>query len=422
MAASVILSRRFLLFIVLSFSLCVSCCVAYYGFFSTVNLHDRWLLYRLDQGDATARVRLANRYQSKKQARSYSADQVQAVMQAFAQAGYIPAKVELGIQAYHQGEFLAALNWLSGVDEAYENAHFALGVIHSDGSANVKDVRLACEAFWRAAKRDHSEAQLKYAQMIMQGDCLQDLNLAEALLLKTAALGREEARWLLGKGYFDGTFGAQRERDAVEQLTMLAKDGHVRAQLYLGRLLRKNSPLKDAKQSVFWLSRAARQGQTDALYLLATMTMAGEGVDRDTFKVAQLYRHAAELGHPLAQNNLAEMYRRGTGVERNLTKAMYWFQKSAAQGETMPMTNLGEIYRDGESGPSDPEKAAFWFKQAAEKGLDRAQYALAEMHYERRLKNSEFAKAEYWMGQAKAQGYGPAQDFLKASNVATYSP
>lgn len=79
------------------------------------------------------------------------------------------------------------------------------------------------------------------------------------------------------------------------------------------------------------LERAAESGDRRAMYRLARLCMAGEGVQRDMNTGIAWLRQAAEQGNPYAQYALGKMYLQGRDVPQDKKEALRWLESSAAQ-------------------------------------------------------------------------------------------
>ena len=91
----------------------------------------------------------------------------------------------------------------------------------------------------------------------------------------------------------------------------------------------------DCKLAVFWLTKAAEQGQMSAQYLLGTAYLYGDGVAKNEGTAVLWFRKSAEQGDAYAQNMLGNCYYQGIGVPRDLELAEYWYQKAREQGHDM---------------------------------------------------------------------------------------
>ncbi|MBQ2347641.1 MAG: sel1 repeat family protein, partial [Clostridia bacterium] len=69
----------------------------------------------------------------------------------------------------------------------------------------------------------------------------------------------------------------------------------------------------------------------------------GEGVERDYRKAVYWLSKAAEQGNAGAQYELGICYFLGNGVVKDHKKAVYWLNKAAAQGVQIPKVMLDVI-------------------------------------------------------------------------------
>lgn len=80
------------------------------------------------------------------------------------------------------------------------------------------------------------------------------------------------------------------------------------------------------------LEKAAENGDGRAMYRLARLCMAGEGVQSDINTGVAWLRQAAEHGNPYAQYTLGKMYLQGNELPQDKKEAQRWLESSAAQG------------------------------------------------------------------------------------------
>jgi len=124
---------------------------------------------------------------------------------------------------------------------------------------------------------------------------------------------------------------------------------------------------------------AVKRGYISALNDLAVL----EELDKHYEAAIELYKRAAQQGHPLAMYNLALHYRDGNGVPRDSGQATEWFAKSAESGFVSAMVELGLALRDGrvQGSKKNPRRAVEWLQRAADAGSLRAKYHLGWIYY-----------------------------------------
>jgi TPR repeat protein len=143
----------------------------------------------------------------------------------------------------------------------------------------------------------------------------------------------------------------------------------------------------------------ADAGDASALYNIARLYDAGEGVAQDRAEAARWYGKAANLGNAEAQFALGVDYDTGEGLAVDKPAAAAWYRRAADQGHAGAMFNLGLMSRDGEGLPRDRVAAYKWFALALDRfdplaqkdEKTQAEAALDDM--EIRLSIAELAEA-----------------------------
>lgn len=88
------------------------------------------------------------------------------------------------------------------------------------------------------------------------------------------------------------------------------------------------------RQVVFWLNKAAEQGDVDSQYNLGNMFNTGRGVKRDPQQAIYWWNKAAEQGYALAQFNLGVSYSSGQGVTKDYIRSYMWYLCSEYLGDS----------------------------------------------------------------------------------------
>ncbi len=123
------------------------------------------------------------------------------------------------------------------------------------------------------------------------------------------------------------------KKKAVKYARMAAENGLDDAQWLLGWFYLNGTGVeKDPGEAVIWLQKAADQGNAKALKSLAGCYFQGIGVQKDTEKAIRLFRKAADEGNADAQYILGCCYAFGIQVEKDVEKARYWLEKAAENG------------------------------------------------------------------------------------------
>ena len=146
----------------------------------------------------------------------------------------------------------------------------------------------------------------------------------------------------------------------------------------------------------------------------------------------QYFRHAATLGHVLAQCWLGWYYLEGRGTAKDYEKALSWFNKSVENGSSAPFPYLGHMYEKGYGVKQDFVQAKKWYEKGAAAGnkdckdaLERLKTGtsagsssnggLGEEWYKRGMdarKRQNYTQALEFFLKAAAQGHIEAQSWL----------
>jgi TPR repeat protein len=97
-------------------------------------------------------------------------------------------------------------------------------------------------------------------------------------------------------------------------------------------------------------------------------------------KAAELWRPLAEAGNAPAQYLLGSLYVEGNGVERDDATAFMWFLRAANQGDAAAQYNVGASYSGGKGAPKSYVDAAKWFRRAADQCVVFAQLNLGLLY------------------------------------------
>ncbi len=162
------------------------------------------------------------------------------------------------------------------------------------------------------------------------------------------------------------------------------------------------------------LWQAARSGDREAAFVVASMFLDGRAVAKDEAEAARWFERAAAKGLAPAQYRLATLYERGSGVAPDAAKAGRFYEQAAVQGNIRAMHNLAVLLCGSSGHAVDMTAAARWFKEAALQGLKDSQFNLAIL-YERGFGVPRNAtEATYWYAVAAAQGDAAARTRVAA--------
>ncbi len=157
-------------------------------------------------------------------------------------------------------------------------------------------------ALYNRAMAGNKDAQFELAEIYMQSENDEHVELAEEWALKAAQLGHVEAMYWLGEGY------------AVYAKDLLEEDPE-ESKTYFEHAHR-------------WLEQAAKHDHPAAILELANFYRRGDVVEKDVAKSIELVEQSAKLGEVQAMRDLAFIFANGLGIDANEEKADYWNEKA----------------------------------------------------------------------------------------------
>jgi TPR repeat protein len=156
-----------------------------------------------------------------------------------------------------------------------------------------------------------------------------------------------------------------------------------RAKFLLGQYFEEGQEgsQKNPGQALQWYTKAAYNGETDALFRAAYCYEHGIGTVPNIKGAEDWYTAAANKGHLEAQFHLAELYTRGgAGVAKNPKAAFDLYLKAAYASHTPSTRRVGECLMKGEGCQATAEGASMWLETAAKNGDAKSTIRLAELY------------------------------------------
>ncbi len=157
-------------------------------------------------------------------------------------------------------------------------------------------------ALLNRAAMGNPAAQFELAEIYMESDNDEYVQLAEEWALKAAQLGHVEAMYWLGEGY------------AVYAKDILEEDPD-ESKAYFEHAHR-------------WLEQAVKHQHPAAIFELANFYRRGDVVEKDVMKSIEMLEQAAKLGEVQAMRDLVAIYEHGLGVDIDEDKADFWAEKA----------------------------------------------------------------------------------------------
>jgi TPR repeat protein len=238
-----------------------------------------------------------------------------------------------------------------------------------------------------------------------------------------------------------------------------AMQGQAWAQTKLGKLyVTTANDETRLREGLSLLRKTAEQDDAEAIYMLATMTASGAGVEKSDVGAFEQMRHAADLGFADAQFALGTMYFEGNGTAQDQAAALASFRRAADGGNTKAMFAAARImlsqpdaemrseglalmnraienghiqatlmlataYGRGSMGmPKDEAKAEALLKQAAERGDADCQMTLASLYKFGETFTAQRDEARVWLQRAADQGHPKALEIFRSEQEQVQRP
>ena len=112
------------------------------------------------------------------------------------------------------------------------------------------------------------------------------------------------------------------------------------------------------------LEPAAKQGDAEAMFLVASMYHTGRGTPVSYKDAAQWYRKSADAGDAQAVFMMGVVYEGGIGEPRSLVEALKWYRKAADRGFYASIMKVANMYGKGQGTAKDLAQAYLWFSIA----------------------------------------------------------
>lgn len=144
-----------------------------------------------------------------------------------------------------------------------------------------------------------------------------------------------------------------------------------------------------------YIDRAAQKKHPDALVYVGNASLKGSGIfGKDEEYAREVFKEAAQLGHPMAWAQLGAMHGLGVGgTEDKIAAALYTLQAARA-GIPSAQFNLFAMYVTGDGLPKDEAEGIKNLQEAASQGHPSAIYNLATYIERGKIPGREVNEAE----------------------------
>lgn len=213
-------------------------------------------------------------------------------------------------------------------------------------------------------------------------------------------------------GYLWG-YGVERDVDkALEYNRQLIDNGYLFSNYYQDWATRSKSVNNELER----LQTLVERGDTTAIHRLGYAYESGLIDGRpDVAKAFELYKRAAEAGHPRSQAMLSSLYSSIEDLgDEDFSKTREWCDKAVAGGDPFGMYIKGMLYLEGVVYTKDNAKGIEWLERAAAMGQSNALYNLGQSYMWGFYGVTDREKGISYLKRASDAGH------IKASRVLAY--
>lgn len=152
------------------------------------------------------------------------------------------------------------------------------------------------------------------------------------ILEKEAEQGSIDASLKLDNYY---SYVSHDNSKAIKYKRKIAESGNLNFQYEVAFYLERSSNIKDHKEALYWLNKAADSGEARSQYRLGEKYEAGIDLKQDLPKAKIYYEKAAFSGErnieTMSMEKNFEFYSEGKGCPKNIVKAYAWLLLSATK-------------------------------------------------------------------------------------------
>ena len=239
-----------------------------------------------------------------------------------------------------------------------------------------------------------------------------DPDTAVDLLIDSAKLGCDVAKYRLGKMFLRGEDVAKNTDYALRWLEDAVADGNQYAEYLLGKtLLRGEDTEQDLPRAEDLLKRSSDKGNRYAKYALGKAYLEGLLLLQDIPEAIRLLTESADSGFAPAQYLLGKLLSQGEVIPKDLERAIDYLERAAGQGNPYAAYLAGKMLLTEED-IKDILRAIKNFEIAAENGNDYAEYQLGKLYLYGREIDRDYDKAMEYLQSASDKGNPYAKQLL----------
>jgi TPR repeat protein len=195
----------------------------------------------------------------------------------------------------------------------------------------------------------------------------------------------------------------EKSQQRVKMVRADAEKGIISAETLLGMLYLEDMNVKNISEGIYWLEKAAKEGDVIAPDFLGLAYETGTTGEKDYHKAYYWLRMAADLGNISSMTRVGYFYYNGMGMLQDYTEAASWYLRAAKKGDTDAQVLIAEMYASGQGVSKDDKESVRWNELAAEQGNAYAQASLAIAYIEGEGVTKDLIKAHMWANVAASK-------------------
>lgn len=219
-----------------------------------------------------------------------------------------------------QDDKVAFRHFLMAAEQGHAAAQDYLGDCYYYGHGVTEDNNKARSWYETAFRQNNAHAASQLGEIYHHGYGVpEDEEKAYSYYKFAADKGNSHSQYMLSYYLFD-IHGRHKNYELGRQyLEKAAQSGHLDSQKFLARTYISDFGYNDDSKFVYWMQKAAAQGDAEAERMLGIYYLEKDGKNQEALRLLNL---ASEHGDVLAKLNLAELYSAGEKVDSNVIKVM----------------------------------------------------------------------------------------------------
>lgn len=313
---------------------------------------------------------------------------------------------------------------ISAAEQNDPDGQLYLGLLLIKEAANEENFMLLHQALgWMELSANQGSEQAKEVLALMKekmsgepedvpvtpsGQTLRDI-------VDAAGRGDVAAQLDLGSRlHFEADYGYLDLDKAMYWLEKAAGNGDVDAQSLLGKIYGSIPSVKNMEKSLYWQEKAAAQGDVSSLTILGGLYSIGVDVKQDMNRSLDYFTRLLALDPAEGLRGLNAMYATGETPSSDPEEQLEWYRHGAELGIAEAEYRLGLIYAVGAGAVAkDPSAAARWLEKAADQNHPSAQKFLGDFYYGGHGVERDLHKARELYRKAAEQGDEDAEEKVR---------